>query len=78
VQPKSITDSVGLLVPQLQKRGIYWTDYAVLGGTLKENIQAQPSQLFLSRDQAGAKLRGVTPTTTPYIAAEATDEPKAT
>jgi hypothetical protein len=76
VQLESITDIVELLIPELQRRGIDWTDYAVLGETLIENTQARPGQPFFNRDHTGAKLRGATPT--PYVAAEATDEPKAT
>lgn len=29
---------VELLVPELQKRGRYWTEYAAPGGTLRENM----------------------------------------
>jgi hypothetical protein len=76
LQLESITDIVELLIPELQRRGIDWTDYAVLGETLIENTQARPGQPFFNRDHTGAKLRGAKPT--PYVAAEATDEPKAT
>ncbi|KAK5124174.1 hypothetical protein LTR85_001877 [Meristemomyces frigidus] len=36
--PGSWTDVVELLVPELQKRGIYWNDYDVPGGTFRENL----------------------------------------
>ncbi|KAL1894349.1 hypothetical protein Sste5346_005848 [Sporothrix stenoceras] len=36
--PGSWTDVVDLLVPELQKRGLYWLDYAVPGGTFRENL----------------------------------------
>lgn len=66
--PESITDIVELLIPELQRRGIYWNDYAVPGGTLRENMQNRPGHPFLGPDHTGAKLRGVLPT--PYVAAE--------
>lgn len=37
VQPQSWRDIVELLVPELQRRGIYWDDYETPGGTLREN-----------------------------------------
>ncbi|CAK7237231.1 hypothetical protein SCUCBS95973_009890 [Sporothrix curviconia] len=36
--PGSWTDVVDLLVPELQRRGLYWLDYAVPGGTFRENL----------------------------------------
>lgn len=38
LSPTSYEDVVELLVPELQKRGVYWNDYAVPGGTLRENM----------------------------------------
>jgi hypothetical protein len=74
--PESITDIVELLIPELQRRGIYWSDYAVPGGTLRENMQGRPGQPFLGPDHTGAKLRGVLPT--PYVAVKASDGVKET
>jgi hypothetical protein len=48
---------VELLVPELQKRGIYWDDYAVPGGTFRENMQVKPRQPLLPDDHPGAKVR---------------------
>lgn len=39
--PGSFEDVVDLLVPELQKRGIYWDDYPVPGGTARENMQVK-------------------------------------
>lgn len=64
--PESITDVVELLIPELQRRGIYWMDYAVPGGTLRENMQGRPGQPFLGPDHTGARLKGTIPT--PYVA----------
>lgn len=41
VQPQSWEDIVNLLVPELQGRGMYWDDYEVPGGTLRENVQGR-------------------------------------
>lgn len=41
VQPQSWHDIVELLVPELQRRGIYWDDYEMPGGTLRENAQGR-------------------------------------
>ncbi|KAH7141960.1 luciferase-like domain-containing protein [Dactylonectria macrodidyma] len=43
VQPQSWEDIVELLVPELQRRGIYWEDYEAPGGTLRENVQGKGS-----------------------------------
>ncbi|PMD55177.1 xenobiotic compound monooxygenase, DszA family [Hyaloscypha bicolor E] len=48
--PGSWEDVVELLVPELQKRGIYWTDYAVPGGTFRENMQGKPGHPLLPDD----------------------------
>lgn len=36
--PGSWTDVVDLLVPELQRRGLYWDEYDVPGGTFRENL----------------------------------------
>jgi hypothetical protein len=51
--PGSFEDVVELLVPELQKRGLMQTEYAVLGGTLKENLLRQPGQAHLRDDHYG-------------------------
>ncbi|KAG9247141.1 hypothetical protein BJ878DRAFT_219999 [Calycina marina] len=57
--PGSWEDVAELLVPELQKRGIYWNDYAVLyqGGTFTENMQVKPGQTLPHDDHPRAKLR---------------------
>lgn len=42
--PQTFEDVVELLIPELRKRGIFWTDYAVPGGTYRENLMAVPGQ----------------------------------
>jgi hypothetical protein len=48
---------VSLLVPELQKRGIYWNDYPVPGGTLRENMHSAPGVSMLKPTHPGAKVR---------------------
>lgn len=54
--PGSVEDVVELLVPELQRRGLYWEDYPVPGGTLRENAHNVPGKPFLSPDHPGSKI----------------------
>jgi hypothetical protein len=51
--PGSFEDVVELLVPELQRRGLMQTEYAVPGGTLRENLLRQPGQAHLRNDHYG-------------------------
>lgn len=62
--PGSYEDVVELLVPELQKRGLMWQDYAVPGGTFRENISSKPGQSYLTDDHPGSKCRGTYESTT--------------
>ena len=42
--PGTFTDVVELLIPELQRRGIFWNDYAVPGGTYRENLTETKGQ----------------------------------
>lgn len=44
-------------MPELQKRGIYWDDYAVPGGTARENLYCREGEKLLALDHPGAKFR---------------------
>jgi hypothetical protein len=55
--PGSFEDVVELLIPELQRRGIYWEDYAVPGGTARENLHCEPEEKLLAPEHPGAKLR---------------------
>jgi hypothetical protein len=55
---------VNLLIPELQKRGIYWSDYPVPGGTLRENVHGIAGESLLKPTHPGAKVRWNAPTTT--------------
>lgn len=46
-----------LLIPELQKRGIYWSDYAAPGGTARENMLGAPGVPLLAPEHPGAKVR---------------------
>ena len=52
--PGSWEDVVDLLVPVLQKRGRYWSDYDVPGGTFRENLLGQKE---LRSDHYGASFK---------------------
>lgn len=52
--PGSWTDVVELLVPELQKRGLYWDDYDVPGGTFRENLSGTRE---LSEDHYGGSFK---------------------
>lgn len=45
------------LVPELQKRGLLWEDYAVEGGTLRENIYGVKGQTFVPEDHVAYNYR---------------------
>ncbi|KAH8658238.1 luciferase-like domain-containing protein [Xylariales sp. PMI_506] len=62
--PTSMEDIVELLIPELQKRGIFQTEYPVPGGTMRENLQGKPGQPHLPADHPGAKVRWNAPIST--------------
>ncbi|TVY44839.1 Dimethyl-sulfide monooxygenase [Lachnellula subtilissima] len=54
--PGSWEDVVELLVPELQKRGIFWDDYDVPGGTFRENMYGE-GQKHLRDDHYGSSFK---------------------
>lgn len=42
--PQTFEDVIELLVPELQKRGLFWDEYKVPGGTYRENLNETPGQ----------------------------------
>lgn len=44
VKPGSFVDIIELLMPELRKRGLFWDDYAVEGGSYRENLYGLPGQ----------------------------------
>lgn len=56
VFPDTIKDIVDLLIPELQRRGIFQTEYAAPGGTYRENLFGA-GQTYFSDDHPAHKLR---------------------
>ncbi|KAK6431988.1 hypothetical protein LTR95_011845 [Oleoguttula sp. CCFEE 5521] len=56
LMPGTFADVIELLVPELRKRGIFWIDYAVPGGTYRENLLEKPGQTEPLPDHPAAKL----------------------
>ena len=54
--PGTFTDVIDLLIPELQRRGIYWTDYAVPGGTYRENLTETKGQREPRPDHPAAAM----------------------
>ncbi|CZR50420.1 probable coenzyme F420-dependent N5,N10-methylene tetrahydromethanopterin reductase and related flavin-dependent oxidoreductases [Phialocephala subalpina] len=44
ITPGSFIDVIELLLPELRKRGLFWDDYEVPGGTYRENIYKEEGQ----------------------------------
>lgn len=55
--PESYEDLVELLIPVLQERGIMWNDYAVPGGTFRENLRRELGAKTLPKNHPGAQFR---------------------
>jgi hypothetical protein len=55
--PQSFKDIAELLIPELQDRGLFWYDYAVPGGTYRENIYQIPGQRGPLDEHPAAKYR---------------------
>lgn len=55
--PGSFEDIVELLVPELRKRKLIFEDYAVPGGTFRENLLREPGQKTLRTDHYGSKFK---------------------
>lgn len=55
--PGSFEDVVELLIPELRKRGLIFDDYAVPGGTFRENLLRQPGQKTLRKDHYGGSFQ---------------------
>jgi hypothetical protein len=55
--PESYEDVVEMLVPVLQERGLMWKDYAVPGGTFRENMHRRPGEPLLPAAHPAAQFR---------------------
>lgn len=54
--PKTYEDVVNMLIPELQRRGIFWEDYCVPSGTYRENFYEKPGQTEPLPSHPAAKL----------------------
>nr|POE62790.1 dimethyl-sulfide monooxygenase [Quercus suber] len=54
--PQTFTDVIEILLPELQRRGLFWEDYAVPGGTYRENLLEAPGQREPPPDHPAGKL----------------------
>lgn len=54
--PGTFNDVAELLIPELQRRGIFWSDYAVPGGTYRENLTETKGQCEPRQDHPAAAL----------------------
>ncbi|OCK76334.1 Nitrilotriacetate monooxygenase component A/pristinamycin IIA synthase subunit A [Lepidopterella palustris CBS 459.81] len=55
--PQSFKDIIDLLLPELRARGLVWDDYAVSGGTYRENFYEKPGQTGPLEEHVAAKYR---------------------
>ncbi|ROT38197.1 dibenzothiophene desulfurization enzyme A [Sodiomyces alkalinus F11] len=55
--PQSFKDIIELLLPELRKRGLFWDDYAVPGGTYRENFYRRPGQTGPLYDHVASTYR---------------------
>jgi hypothetical protein len=54
--PGTFTDVIELLIPELQRRGIFWDDYVVPGGTYRENLTETEGQREPFEDHPAAAM----------------------
>lgn len=50
VYPEGLDDIVDLLIPELQKRGLFHLDYEIPGGTFRENLYGVKGQTWVPKD----------------------------
>ena len=53
--PGTFDDIIEFLLPELRKRGVFWEDYAVPGGTMRENYSGKKGQRRLIETHPGAQ-----------------------
>jgi hypothetical protein len=55
--PQSFQEINDLLLPELRSRGLFWHDYAVPGGTYRENFYAKKGQRGPLDEHVASKYR---------------------
>jgi FMN-dependent oxidoreductase (nitrilotriacetate monooxygenase family) len=58
--PQSFKDISNLLLPELRSRGLFWEDYAVAGGTYRENFYEQSGLKLPPTDHPASKYHWAT------------------
>lgn len=53
--PETFDDIIEYLLPELRRRGLFWEDYAVPGGTFRENMYGKKGQNRLPETHPGAQ-----------------------
>ncbi|KAF2018292.1 putative xenobiotic compound monooxygenase, DszA family [Aaosphaeria arxii CBS 175.79] len=57
IKPGTFVDVIELLIPELRKRGLFWDDYAVPGGTYRENFYKTKGQSATLPNHVGSSYR---------------------
>lgn len=55
--PGTFKDIIELLLPELRARGLFWEDYAVPGGSYRENFYGSPGQRYPLKEHVASKYR---------------------
>lgn len=55
MKPSTFVDVIELLLPELRKRGLFWDDYVVKGGTYRENVTGHVGQNVPADDHPAAR-----------------------
>ncbi|KAK3400430.1 luciferase-like domain-containing protein [Sordaria brevicollis] len=55
--PQSFQDIIDLLLPELRKRGLFWDDYEVPGGTYRENFYGVEGQKYPLGEHIASKYQ---------------------
>lgn len=74
--PETFDDFIEHLLPELRRRELVWSDYAVPGGTLRENYLGEQGKNRLSDSHPGAKYFWKAGEEIPAYAKEEASEPK--
>ncbi|KAF2797232.1 Nitrilotriacetate monooxygenase component A/pristinamycin IIA synthase subunit A [Melanomma pulvis-pyrius CBS 109.77] len=57
IKPGTFVDVIELLLPELRKRGLFWDDYTVQGGTYRENFYGKKGQTGPLDEHVGSTYR---------------------
>jgi FMN-dependent oxidoreductase (nitrilotriacetate monooxygenase family) len=57
LKPGTFVDVIEFLLPELRKRGLFWDDYAVTGGTYRENLRVEKGAAHPAADHPAAQYQ---------------------